>query len=122
MMTLRTDQMAARTSTCDRLLSCVYSAGRGRVRQHDRCAERSAGTGVLEGLGHCGGRRVARSPCVRAGVPAAPRNGAGALASGAPPHRIRSGNPDAGNALTLCKKRRPRESSVRSTGVTRRVR
>ena len=47
MMTLRTDRMAARASTCNRLLFCVYSAGRGRVRQHDRCAEQPAGTGVL---------------------------------------------------------------------------
>jgi AraC-like DNA-binding protein len=47
MMTFRTDRMAAGASTCDRLLFCVYSAGRGRVRQHDRCAEQSAGTGVL---------------------------------------------------------------------------
>jgi AraC-like DNA-binding protein len=47
MTTLRTDRMAARASTCDRLLFCVYSAGRGRVRQHDRCAEQPAGTGVL---------------------------------------------------------------------------
>ncbi|WP_433297016.1 AraC family transcriptional regulator [Pseudonocardia sp. CA-142604] len=47
MMTFRTDRMAARASTCDRLLFCVYSAGRGRVRQHDRSAEQPAGTGVL---------------------------------------------------------------------------
>jgi len=47
MLTLRTDRMAARASACNLMLFCVYMAGRGRFRQHDRCAEQPAGTGVL---------------------------------------------------------------------------
>jgi hypothetical protein len=29
------------------MVFCVYTAGRGRIRQHDRIAELAAGTGIL---------------------------------------------------------------------------
>ncbi|WP_433287635.1 helix-turn-helix domain-containing protein [Pseudonocardia sp. CA-142604] len=44
---VRTGRMAARPSTDNAMIFCVYRAGRGRVRQHDRWAELAAGTGVL---------------------------------------------------------------------------
>jgi AraC-like DNA-binding protein len=47
MHTLRTDRMAARTSGSDLMVFCVHMAGRGHVRQHERVAELSAGSGVL---------------------------------------------------------------------------
>ncbi|GAA1188111.1 helix-turn-helix domain-containing protein [Pseudonocardia alaniniphila] len=47
MSSVRTDRMAARTSADDLMLFCIYVAGRGCVRQHDRCAELAAGAGVL---------------------------------------------------------------------------
>ncbi|WP_433289750.1 helix-turn-helix domain-containing protein [Pseudonocardia sp. CA-142604] len=47
MSSVRTDRMAARASAGNLMLFCVYVAGRGCVRQHDRCAEPAAGAGVL---------------------------------------------------------------------------
>jgi AraC-like DNA-binding protein len=47
MSSVRTDRMAARSSADNLMLFCVYMAGRGCVRQHDRCAELTAGAGVL---------------------------------------------------------------------------
>jgi AraC-like DNA-binding protein len=47
MVAVRTDRMAARASVDSLMLFCVYTAGRGRVRQHDRFAEPAAGAGVL---------------------------------------------------------------------------
>jgi AraC-like DNA-binding protein len=47
MSAVRTHRMAARASTDNLMLFCVYMAGRGRIRQHDRFAELAAGTGVL---------------------------------------------------------------------------
>jgi AraC-like DNA-binding protein len=44
---LRTDRMAARASADNLMLFCLHLAGRGRVRQHDRCVELATGTGVL---------------------------------------------------------------------------
>jgi AraC-like DNA-binding protein len=47
MSAVRTDRMAARASVDSLMLFCIYADGRGRVRQHDRFAELTAGTGVL---------------------------------------------------------------------------
>jgi AraC-like DNA-binding protein len=47
MSAVRTDRMAARASADNLMLFCVYLAGQGNVRQHDRFAELAAGTGVL---------------------------------------------------------------------------
>jgi AraC-like DNA-binding protein len=47
MSMVRTDRMAARAPADSVLVFCVYMAGRGRVRQHDRLVESAAGTGVL---------------------------------------------------------------------------
>ncbi|NMH75666.1 helix-turn-helix domain-containing protein [Pseudonocardia xinjiangensis] len=44
---VRTDRMAARASANNLVVFCVYMAGRGRVRQHDRVAELAPGIGVL---------------------------------------------------------------------------
>ncbi|MCH6171920.1 helix-turn-helix domain-containing protein [Pseudonocardia alaniniphila] len=44
---VRTGQMAAKTSADDVMVFCVYMAGRGRVRQHDRLVELAVGTGIL---------------------------------------------------------------------------
>ncbi|GAA3095973.1 helix-turn-helix domain-containing protein [Pseudonocardia yunnanensis] len=47
MSVVRTDRMAARVPADDLMFFSVYMAGQGRLRQHDRCAELAAGTGVL---------------------------------------------------------------------------
>jgi AraC-like DNA-binding protein len=47
MSALRTARTAARASADDLVLFCVPLVGRGRVRQHDRFVELTAGTGVL---------------------------------------------------------------------------
>jgi AraC-like DNA-binding protein len=47
MSAVRTGRMATRVSVDNLVVFCVYIAGRCRVRQHDRLAERAAGTGVL---------------------------------------------------------------------------
>jgi len=47
MSAVRTGRMVARASADNLMLFCVYSAGRGRVRQRDRFVELAAGTGVL---------------------------------------------------------------------------
>jgi AraC-like DNA-binding protein len=45
---VRTDRMAARASIDNLLLFCVrQTAGKGRVRQHDRCVELADGSGIL---------------------------------------------------------------------------
>ncbi|GAA3098339.1 hypothetical protein GCM10010464_72380 [Pseudonocardia yunnanensis] len=43
----RTGRMAASASADNVMVFCVYMAGRGRVRQHDRLVELAAGTGIL---------------------------------------------------------------------------
>ncbi|WP_433293628.1 helix-turn-helix domain-containing protein [Pseudonocardia sp. CA-142604] len=45
--TFRTDRMAVKTPGDDVVLFCVHLAGRSHVRQHDRFAELTAGSGVL---------------------------------------------------------------------------
>ncbi|GAA1178161.1 hypothetical protein GCM10009608_12640 [Pseudonocardia alaniniphila] len=47
MSVVRTDRMAAKSSADDLMLFCVYMAGQGRIRQHDRVVELAPGTGVL---------------------------------------------------------------------------
>jgi AraC-like DNA-binding protein len=45
--TIRTPRLAAHTGRDDLLIFCVHLSGTGRLRQHDRLAELSRGTGVL---------------------------------------------------------------------------
>jgi AraC-like DNA-binding protein len=47
LQTVYTDRMAARADAGDRMVFCVHVSGRGHVRQHDRVAELTTGTGVL---------------------------------------------------------------------------
>ncbi|WP_433297003.1 helix-turn-helix domain-containing protein [Pseudonocardia sp. CA-142604] len=47
MSAVRTDRMAARASADNLMAFWIYMAGWGRARQHDRCVELTAGTGVL---------------------------------------------------------------------------
>jgi len=44
---VRTGRMVARASADNVMVFCIYKAGRGRVRQHDRLVELAAGTGIL---------------------------------------------------------------------------
>ncbi|WP_433297007.1 helix-turn-helix domain-containing protein [Pseudonocardia sp. CA-142604] len=44
---VRTGRMATSASADNVMVFCVYLAGRGRVRQHDRLVELAAGTGIL---------------------------------------------------------------------------